>query len=178
MSKLSNAGKLYLNEYYILNEAKRDLEQYLDSVADQVTQNLLIKGADFNTAQFSWNVWQNKSTKGRIDVEFKAKESLPFFREGKADIYVIYKDIRHTTKLKDPGTIRLSVWTPAAAKGVEQEIQQRGLRLSEENVYEERFIELNIEDSRETAEKIVELIIEKSELIFSIISQMAGGKDE
>lgn len=176
MERLSNAGKLYLNEYYILSEARTDLERYLDSVVDQVYQMLLSKENDFTTSKFSWSVWQNKSTKGRIDVEFKAKGKLPFFREAKSDISVIYKDIRHFNKFTDPETIRISVWSPGTSKNVEQEIQQQGLNNYQKNIYEEIYVKLNLEDSSEAAEKISEHIIEKSELIFSIINEIVEVK--
>lgn len=101
--QLSNSGKLYLNEYYILTEAKKELDLYFDLVVDQVYQNLKLEEENYNNANFQWFVWQNKSTKGRIDIEFKTLGKLPIFREGKADVYVIYKDIRHTNKLKKYG---------------------------------------------------------------------------
>lgn len=101
-----------------------------------------------------------------------ARYKHPFFREGKADICVICKDIRHTNKLKNPESVRVSVWTPAAANGVKQEVQQTGLKLHQKNVYGEKFVEINIGDSAEAAERIVECILDKCEMISSIIDEI------
>jgi hypothetical protein len=174
--ELSNTGRLYLNEFYILNEARKDLEFFLDALTDSVFQQLMMRKVDFSSNHFSWDVWRNKSTYGRIDVEFKVKEKVPLFRDGKADIYIIYEDIRHTVDLKNHSTIKISVWSPSAAKGVEQTIKQEGLKNFQTNIYEVYFVEINVEDSSETAKKIVEHITEKSKLIFMIIERILASQ--
>ncbi|MCD8503244.1 MAG: hypothetical protein LRY71_18305 [Bacillaceae bacterium] len=172
MTKLSNAGKLYLDEFYILTEAKKELDRYLDMVVDQVYQELKSKETLYSNSHFQWSVWQNKSTKGRIDVEFKVKEKISYFREGKADLYIIYKDIRHTNSLQNPASVRISLWTPAAANGVKEEVQQMSLKLHQENLYNPMFLELDLEDSQETATRMAECILDRSKMIFTVLEEI------
>lgn len=69
-------------------------------------------------------------------------------------------------------TIRLSIWTPVAAKEVKQTIQQTGFKLYQENIYNEEYIDLNIEDSIEATNRIVECILRKCEMISTIIDEI------
>lgn len=41
MKKLSEAGKLYLQDFYILNEAQNDVFVFLDAIMGQVYENLI-----------------------------------------------------------------------------------------------------------------------------------------
>ena len=111
MERLSEAGKLYLQDFYILNEAQNDVFIFWDAVMNQVYQNLVegIKDLSGPEDVFVWEAWKNESKPGRLDVWPSAKKEVIPFKKGKGDLYLICRDVRHEAELSDTASVSVKI---------------------------------------------------------------------
>lgn len=171
MEKLSEAGVLYLTDYQILNEAKKEVERYLNSVVEEVNTIVSSRVEELTTDKIKVNLWENQSSKGHIDVYFASLTDSALLRRDKADIYVVYKDIRNLDN-NSPTSARVSVWTPNVASKFEKVMKKKSLDKLEMDIYESVIIEFDLSNSMDTAQRIADEMLSKCETIVSLLEEI------
>jgi len=177
MEKLSEAGKLYLQDFYILNEAQSDVFIFLDAVMNQVYQNLVeeIKDLSGRDDVFVWESWKNESKSGRLDVWPSTKKEVIPFRKGKGDLYLICRDVRHEAELSDTAsvsvTIRCTNYFLRSLRQVPSETLELALKTAEEhgtsvdvnkrNVLNREEVKLNLDSVSGSVDSVTEFIMER-----------------
>ena len=174
MAKLTAAGTLYLKDYYILNEARAEMEKYLDQVLSAVHLKLVDVTQELEDEIVSWGLWKNQSSPGYMGIYPKLlKGNSNIWRIGKADAYVVYRDVRHSSRIKDPYSVELSVSTYGLAKLLRQEIERCSQNLFGQNIIGYHYPSIVPESSDESADIIADaaqdLLIKLKEIINSII---------
>lgn len=167
--KLSEAGKLYLEDYILLEQAKADVDQFLNSLAETVYDRLKMEIDVYGELPYTGRAWLNQSTKGRIDLDVMTSDENTILRPNKADISIIYKDIRHYTKLTSSATIRISVWTPDVAKSVRQHLEVLCARKEIESCYQDQIVAVDLDDLQSTADEIVGVMMSKFTSIVDLL---------
>ncbi|MGM0549309.1 MAG: hypothetical protein ACQER0_08575 [Bacillota bacterium] len=172
MEKLSEAGKLFLEDYLVLNEAKNDVDRYLNTVVRKVHDIILEQLDDFTSEDLRLNIWENKSTRGRLQVRFESLTEHELFRKNKYDLYIMYRDIRNATDLFTNNSVKLYLYSPAVVSNLEDTL----IRLSQEkldyNIYNKKVIELDLNSSTQTAEKIAEEIFDMINIIKNLLNEI------
>ncbi|OPL10289.1 MAG: hypothetical protein AVO34_11400 [Firmicutes bacterium ML8_F2] len=177
MEKLSEAGKLYLQDFYILNEAQSDVFIFLDAVMNQVYQNLVegIKDLSGRDDVFVWEAWKNESKPGRLDVWPSTKKEVIPFRKGKGDLYLICRDVRHEAELSDTAsvsvTIRCTNYFLRSLRQVPSETLELALKTAEEhgtgvdvnkrNMLYREEVKLNLDSVSDSVDSVTEFIMER-----------------
>lgn len=165
--KLSEGGKLYLNEYYILDEALNDVNDFLNEILDRVYKTLEMKIKSSESEAFTWNIYQNKSRRGYLELGIQSNKEIEEF--GKAKIQIIYKDIRYAEDLSSTSGVKIQTWSPASMNNFISEVKSVSVDLFKKDIYENGFVYLNFDDSDKSAETIVEYILGKYEQVNKVI---------
>lgn len=165
--KLSEGGKLYLNEYYILDEALNDVNDFLNEILDRVNRTLELKIGNDASGIFSWNIYQNKSRRGYLELGIHSNTENEEF--GNAKIQIIYKDIRYAEDLSSTSTVKIQTWSPASLNNFIGEVKKVSGDLFGSDIYENVSIYLNFDDSDKSAEAIAEYILKKYEQVNKVI---------
>lgn len=192
MKKLSEAGKLYLKDFYVLNEAQNDVFMFLNAVIDQVHKNLeeRVKELSDQEGLFAWEVWKNVTRPGRLWVWPSAKKELPPFRKSRDDLSILYCDVRREDKLSDTTSVSITIsctykFLDSLKKHVSPETLVQALKVADELgtaikvnktrvLYrEELSLDLNsVSDSVDLAtESIMERCEDLKEFVLQIIKQ-------
>lgn len=180
MEKISEAGKLYLKDIYILEEARKDTHDFLNYIADQVFEKWEAYKDEqklFNESdQITWSAWKAKGNPGQLDLYPKLTGIIDnqYFEEGDSGLCLYYRDARHTKKLNDTIGVRIHMsYTNAFWKKIKQlppdklaqalaEAKSADLDMDlEDKVPFSMQIQINLEDTATTIEEITEIIIEK-----------------
>lgn len=172
MEKLSQAGRLYLEDYYILSEALKDIDDFLESIIDQVQESLINITDELSIPELNWSLWRNKSSRGSIEINGFAKTNILSIGKKKAKIIIEYKDIRKTDELINPATIIISVWSPGTANEFKKKMQNLSKDFLGEDIYKKEYLELDLESASKSAEKISEFISEQCNKINIILNKM------
>lgn len=169
MRKISEAGALYLKDYQVLTEARREVEKYLNSIVDVVYKIISDEKNSFSFKDFKINLWQNQSSKGHLEVQFINLEDTNLLRKDKIDIYIIYKDIRNADDI-DTSSGKVFVWSPNLALKLENYLRELSIEKFGEDIYTPTIIEFDLNDSIETAETISKEVLNKAKLINKLIA--------
>lgn len=167
--KLSEAGKLYLEDYTLLEQVKADVDQFLNRLSETVYESLKIEMDGYDGLPYVGRPWLNQSTKGRIDLDVMTSEGNTILRPNKADISIIYKDIRHYTKLPSSATIRISVWTPDVARSVRQHLEDLCVRKEMASCYQDQIVAIDLDDLQSTADDVVGIMMSKMNSIVDLL---------
>lgn len=171
MESLSKAGLLYLKDFVILNQARKDVDEYLNDVVEQVYGNVRSLKGSVIIQGFDWGVWQNKSTRGHLEINITAKDNIKGFRKDKPDVYIMYNDIRCSSKITDPLSVQVNIWSPSIANGLKRELSIISKKLLDKDIYESTYIDLNVESSSESSERIMSSIIQKFNELSMVIDE-------
>lgn len=171
VEKLSRAGLLYLKDYNILNEARKDMERFLNEIINQVYKRLKEVKNEFNSSDFKWGVWENKSSKGHLEVSNAAEIEFGGFKKGKANIYIIYDDIRNKSNITNPLTVCISVRSPLALRALKEELKSISNDILSKDIYEPTFVNLDIENSDNSVEEVTASIMEKCKEVNLVIQE-------
>lgn len=172
MEKLSEIGKLYLKDYLVLDEAKKDMDRFLDTVIGK-TEKILVK--EFESLEpdgFAINVVERESKKGYMSVHYKCLESKKHFRKDSVVLRIIYRDVRLATDLTDPTCVKIYLDTPKVASEVEEKLREISQYRGDGNFYETKFVKLSLDDSKKSAEEIAAYILGKGEKIKRLFSEI------
>ena len=111
MEKLTEMGKLYLHDYYVLTEAQEQSHDYLDTTLECIIERiedrkeeLLDLGDDYY-----WETWNNKSNLGYYQIYLKSKVENKLLRGKRVDIMITYRDVRHTNMLNNPTSVEIYI---------------------------------------------------------------------
>lgn len=190
MEKLSEAGKLYLQDYYILNDAQNDVFVFLDALMNQVYQNVAegIKDLYDPGNIFSWEAWKNESKPGRLGVwPLPESETVPF-RKGKSDLYLRCCDVRHEAGLSETAgvtvVIRCTNYFLKSLKQVSPEIlgkaleaaEKQGISLdvSKKNEFYKEETKLNLDSISESVDSVTECVLEHCQGLREFALQIAN----
>jgi len=184
---LTEAGKLYLNDYYVLDEAREDLINFLNSITDQVYEKWLeLKNKELMNQEeiLTWGEWKSKSTPGHIEFAPRrgANNEYGLLEEGKTGINLNYGDVRHRSELHNPSSVQLHISVVNNIKKKLSQLPTEKLKQAKEELkkfnididLERRtiyrtFVNINPEDPQSTVDEIVDTIIEKCQGIEALI---------
>lgn len=172
MEKLSEAGKLFLKDYLVLNEAKNDVDRYLNTTVRKVHDIILEQLDDFNTEYLQLNIWENKSTRGRLQIRFKSLIEHELFREDRYDIYIMYRDIRNATDLFTNNSVKIFLHSPAAVSNLKDSLIKLSQKKLGYNIYNKKIILLDLDSSTQSAEKIAEEIFDMINIIKELLKDI------
>lgn len=159
MAKLSEAGALYLKDYYILTEAREEMESFLDKVLLAVHLKLegMVEGLTDETTK--WSEWKSQSPMGYMQIGVQVLQGeFGGSRKGRSDVFVEYRDVRHTTRIEDPLSVEIGVAVHAQSKLLGQEIERRSLNMLGSNIIGYQYPGLIPESSDESADNVFETI--------------------
>ncbi|MGM0411002.1 MAG: hypothetical protein ACQEQF_09610 [Bacillota bacterium] len=171
MEKLSAAGKLYLKDYLTLEEARKDMERFLNSVLDEI-KNLFKEEIEGLVPEgFEINTWIRKNSKGAMSISYFCTGQIKYFREDSSDLHIVCKDIRVATDLTESTCVKINLQTPKVASDVENKLIELSQVMYNENIYEPNYIRLDLNNSSNSAEKIVDQILKKCIRIKEMIAK-------
>ena len=171
MEKLTEAGKLYLYDYQILTEARKEVERYLNAVVEEVYNIISKEIDDLSSSGLKIHLWENQSSKGHMSLQFICLNNDCIFRKGKADIHIIYKDIRNTDLLS-PVSSKISTWSPTVASKSESILRKLSIEKYREDIYEPKIIELDLNSSTQAADEIAREILNRCNMLVSLIQSL------
>ena len=171
MESMTRAAELYLEDYYILSEARSELDRYLDRMLEEVYDALSSETERLNDEESEWRIWRNKSSSGIIQLELFIKTpQFEFLRHKKSDIYVQYKDIRQTTRITTPKSVEISTFCTRLDKRLKQELNQRSNELFGLDLIGFRYPAIDTENMDQTVEEVVRVMVESCQRINEIIN--------
>ncbi|MDY0236315.1 MAG: hypothetical protein RBR71_09815 [Gudongella sp.] len=171
MERISEAGVLYLNDYQILTEARKEVERFLNAIVDEV-YNIIVNETDkISSDNFSTNIWQNQTAKGHLEVQLIGLKENSIFRKDKADLYIVYKDIRNIDDI-EPNSGKITVWSPNVASKLEKSLGSVSMKSLGEDIYQSTIVEFDLNNSMSTAEEIAREIFNKYDLIEKLITEI------
>ncbi|MFW5891713.1 MAG: hypothetical protein ACOCUI_05790 [bacterium] len=169
MDRLSEAGELYLDNYFVLEQASNEVENYLDSVLEN-TIELVMKGLkELNSDYFEWSYRVNNSNPGIIFFWPNNLKESNVFRLDKRDIYVLYKDIRYLSDIDETNKIKVYTDNPNISSYLEDIIGKVVKHEERNKIYKEEFIELDLGNSVSSAEIISDRILDRCEAVNELI---------
>lgn len=156
--KMLEEGKLYLKDYYILNESKKNMESYLNDIFNRLEYLFSLKNAEINTDFYRWESWRNKSTDGTIQFYIKPIIDIPNMRKDKADIYIIVFDVRNTSELQNTNSVLITLETNKTNKALIQMFNKLNEDFDNSSLLKSITINLSLENSEADADNIMETI--------------------
>lgn len=188
MEKLTEAGRLYLNDYYILEEARDDLDTFLNYITDQVYEKWIEhknNKEDFNMeAGLTWGSWKSKGNPGNIQFapEGSGNSGFGFLEKGESGVTLYYGDIRHRSELYNPSSIQLHISVvnnirkklnqvpPDKLKQAREELKKFNIDIDigRRTIYK-TFVNINPNEPQNTIDEIVDAIVEKCQGIEALI---------
>ena len=172
MEKLTEPGRLYLKDYLILEEARKDMERFLNSVVDEAYDLIEEELEDLAPENFTLKPWKGESQNGKLHINFICKNNydLSFFRENKIDIRIIYRDIRNTMDLNDPTFIKIFISSPTVASDVGSKLKNMSLEEYDINIYKPKYLKLDLDNTLNSAEMVKEEMLNKCNEALKLIS--------
>ena len=172
MEKLTEAGRLYLADYNILEEARKDMNRYLNAVVDEAYELLNEEIDEMAPEHFEMFTWQNNSSKGIMHASFRCISDIKIFRKGKLDLKVNYRDIRKAKDLTDPKYSKIYLRTPKISSDLEDKLRSLSQAEIGEDIYRADLVRLDYDSSSKTADDIKENILEKCNIIRKLIIKL------
>lgn len=177
--KLSEAAKIYLSEYYILEQAKKNVDEFLNSVAEETYNYLNQNQERIILSGIKWDIerFDPKKVKSKSKLRIKLiatnnnKETLTTDTHF---IYVIYKDVQNTIDLVNPHTVRIHAWTPNKYKEIREQIVTMNKDVIKNDIYSKDFIQLDLNSTEKSAEKIADFIINKCKEINIVVKNLSN----
>ncbi|UCZ52919.1 hypothetical protein LGQ02_19390 [Bacillus shivajii] len=114
MKVLSNAGQLYLNEYYALKHAEHEVNKYLDNLTNHTYQYIVTHCSKLEANQYTWNCHHSKP--GRIELYPYFSNNQGIFESDKVELSVLYRDVRDYDDMEKTESVRLSIYCRKALK--------------------------------------------------------------
>jgi hypothetical protein len=167
--KITEAGKLYLKDFYILNESRKDMEEYLDAILVFIETHFNKKLTELNTDYYRWNIWKNKKNSGEIQLEFFSKSEIKYLRKNKIDLWISVCDSRTTGDLSDTFAVKMSVNSHKLSKNLRETIGKEIVEYSTKVTLFERIIDFKMKSSEEDANLIITAVIDEMDRIETFI---------
>lgn len=186
MEKLSQAGRLYLEHFYILQEAQNDVNNFLNEVVEKTYQGLLEKKDLLPVPKnFTWQIWKNQASPGVIEISPVALMETGLFSKGKVDLHLTYLDVRHDSKLTETDAVSITINStnrirkklkrlpfdiPSMAEEIEL-VNESPLDFGQ-RVNNRSQLQLNLDSASESSEIVMEYIIERCEEVEAFVSRL------
>ena len=156
--KMTKAGRLYLKDYYVLDEANSEMVEFLDDLLCRLELLFKEKQSELGNENYLWDSWKNKSTDGMIDFYMKPlAENIPrYFRKGKEDITLRIRDVRATTELNRTSSVILELYTNKSSKELISSIHNADPDFHNSEILKDAYIDLVLDNSEESATKIIQ----------------------
>ena len=180
MEKLTEAGKLYLNDFYILEEARNDLFIFLNYISDQIHDKWVEQSENkelFNKEEgLTWVSYKSKGTPGNMHFWPKGSgnQGCGLLEEGDSGISLAYGDVRHRAELYNPSSVQLHISVTNNFKKKLNQVPSNKLNraLEEAKKYNVDFdldkrtiygtqIKINVNDPQTAIDEITETLVEK-----------------
>ncbi|OQC00353.1 MAG: hypothetical protein BWX78_01225 [Firmicutes bacterium ADurb.Bin099] len=109
--EISKSSKLYLENYYVLEQARTEAHQYLRKIIDEVSEfENYVKEND--SGDFRFTIWVRKDG-GRIEFISEQEKPLPGISSvDKLNLYLIYLDALKEKNLSSSTKYVVSLYTP------------------------------------------------------------------
>lgn len=160
-----------MKDYYILNEARDEMEKYLDEVLSAVYLQLVDVTQELEDDIVKWSLWRNQSSPGYLEIGLQLLKGDPNMRRiGKTDVYVVYRDIRRSSRIKESYSVELKVTTYGQAKLLRHEIERLSLNMFDNNIIGYHYPSLVPDSSDESAD----IIVEAAQDLFMKLRQIIG----
>lgn len=172
--KMTEAGKLYLRDYYILNEAKRDMDSYLNDIFDRLETLFQQKTTEINNNAYTWAYWRNKSTDGMIQFYVTPNEKIPNLRTGKSDIYLMVQDVRNTSELINAETVKIGMFANKTNKALIQAFCLINQEFNRSDKLKSQFFDIKLENSVRDSEDIMEILLSDFLMVNAALDQLKG----
>ena len=186
MEKLSQAGRLYLEHFYILQEAQNDVNNFLNEVVEKTYQGLLEKKDLLPVPKnFTWQIWKNQASPGVIEISPVALTETGLFSKGKVDLHLTYLDVRHDSKLTETDAVSITINStnrirkklkrlpfdiPSMAEEIEL-VNETPLDFGQRVNYRSQ-LQLNLDSASESSEIVMEYIVERCEEVEAFVSRL------
>jgi len=171
MERLTEAGSLYLNDYQILDEARKEVDRYLNSVVEEVNNIVSAEIPNILTEKYKINVWENKSSKGHFEVQFICMYDTSIMRRDKVDLSLIYKDIRNEYNINS-ASAKVYLYAPSIASKLENRLSKLSEEKIGENIFQQSIIEFDLNNSLSTAMKISSEMLNKTKSVVSFLEEL------
>ena len=175
--KLSEAGRLYLQDYYILDEARKDVDKFIGVILEEIFSKLNEETDNFNDDIFNWYLWMSRSSPGYFSVNSQYKKEGGLFRKSKDDIYITYRDVRRCNDLKTTDSVKIEINSGSIFKrNLKNFKENNALKLEEaimeigdkdtpldfnKKVHYDLELKIDLNDSDNSIVQITDLILEK-----------------
>ena len=171
MTRISEVGKLYLDDYQILAEARSEAHSFLDSIIEGVVNRLEDQKDRMKTELFEINIWSNQASKGFIEIQLINRFEGDIIEKEKKDLYVVYKDVRHVNSIKPTeGTVFLH--SPKKASNIEKQLTDHTIKTRKQNIYEPKTVTFDLSDAMTTADEIVEQMFDTYDFIIDVVKEI------
>lgn len=170
MERLTDAGNLYLNDYQILNEARKEVDRYLNAVVDSVYEMLKSENYNFSTDLFKVNIRNNESSKGNLNMSLRYLKDGAILKKNKINFNITYKDIRHEDRIQ-PTECRIYLWSPVDTN-LKNIISPLALEKLGKDIYNPTMLELDLSNSTNAAEAAKDIIVGIYEDIMLLTSEI------
>ena len=170
--RMSDAGRMYLQDYYILNEAQRDMEDYLNRVFDILEERFDEIQGGVSHERVRWNCWRNKSSQGAISYSAMSLVGTPLLRKNKSDLYITIKDMRRTSRLENTEAVELVLETNKTSRRLIQAVSdmQEGFNSSHRLLVQ--IIPLGFMNSDEDADAGMGVLMEILQIANDILERL------
>ena len=159
--KITEAGKLYLKDFYILNESRKDMEEYLDSILVFIEVHFKKIEMELNTENYRWNIWKNKSNSGEIQFEFYPKTEIKYLRKNKRDLWISICDLRIAGDLNNTFAAKMSINSHKSSKDIRDAMEKNIVEYSGKHTLFDKTIDFRMESSEEDAHLIINAIMDE-----------------
>lgn len=176
--KISESSKLYLENYFVLEQARSDAHKYLEQLvtimADEIDEYL----EEQNTGEISFRKYIQKDG-GHAQFTFERKKPLPDIElVDNWKFSIAYKDAMKTIQLATPTKCKIYCLTPKAYAKQNYELERIRLKLGMPDLF--RVVEIDLLDApvEEVVSTIKAQVIEFYDQFIQIIDELVKENTE
>lgn len=173
MTKITEAGSLYLDDYHILNEAYKDMSKFLDEILINVHSNLISKLKELNNDTYKWSIWLNKSSLGLLEIQLRLNNNkFDYINNDKVILYIEYRDIRRTSRISKPQTIELGIIMNGHARNLGVQLNSRSMLMSGNKILDRYYINLDLESTETCVDNITSEALNYCAQVMQLIDEI------
>lgn len=136
--QLDESARLYLVDYYLLDQARSDAHRYLEEIARQLAESLQGRMKQWDGGPITYTLEAAKGG-GYVAICARRQDDSPDFP---AKYYVIYRDAMTTPKLSNTTNCRVFGWSPKSQASQAAALQAVATRLGLPELYANQELDL------------------------------------
>lgn len=172
---LEESGRLYLEDFYLLESARQEAVTYLKGIADDLELAVLEELRQRVDSPVAYGHWVH-SRGGAVDF-FVQKQNLPALEGmGEWKFSVRYRDAMETGRLSDTKKCRIDATTPKANAAQRRIIERKAKELGLESPYEKAEYDLIGELADDVVEVLTRAFVERLDNYVRIVRALADEK--